>query len=202
MPRRAPWNPTGWYHVGSRGCYGQPLFRSDDEHELFLTLVGRATSRYAIKTLAWTLMVNHHHFVVRLTKGGLSECMREVHGRYSRRIHAVYGQTRAGHLVRHAFFARELATEAEVLVACRYVDLNTPMAVGGLPSDARWCGYRATIGLGAPRSFHEPAELLKIASPHTHAARAAYRFFVEAGLDPSGRGSSPNQRYGSRTAHA
>ena len=31
---------------------------------------------------------NHHHFVVELTRGGPSEGMRELHGGYSRRIHA------------------------------------------------------------------------------------------------------------------
>src|SRR5690349_21469091 len=112
------------YHVGSRGTYGRPLFRTRGEHELFLELYGKVARKYGWRTLAWALMKNHHHFVIELTKGGLSEGMRELHGGYSRRIHAAYGQTRKGHLFRHAFFARLLVDDRDVVGTCAYVDLN------------------------------------------------------------------------------
>lgn len=144
-------------------------------------------------------MVNHHHFVLRLTDGGLSDCLREVHGRYSRRIHEIYDKTGTGHLVRHGFFARELKSDAEILVVCRYVDLNVSAALGVLPSEAKWCGYRATVGLEKPQPFHEPDELLRIISPRRDAAQFAYRHFVTAGLGSLGRVPSPNQGYESRT---
>src|SRR5436305_7080834 len=102
MPRRAPIDPQGYCHIGSRGSYGRPLFRNANEHELFLALYTRAAKKFGWKTLTWTLLHNHHHFVVRLTEGGLSEGMRDLHGRYSRRINALDGETGKGHLVRHA----------------------------------------------------------------------------------------------------
>ncbi len=33
----------------------------------------RTARKYGWETPSWALMENHHHFVVRLTKGGLSE---------------------------------------------------------------------------------------------------------------------------------
>ncbi len=128
VPRRPPINPTGYYHVSSRGCYGRTLFDTHAQHEVFLRMYMRSARKYGWETPSWALMENHHHFVIRLTGGGLSEGMRELHGGYSRWIHALYGQTRQGHLFRHAFFARELSTEADVLVACCYVDLNASAA--------------------------------------------------------------------------
>ena len=199
MPRRPPIDPQGYYHVGSRGNYGRTLFRSPAEHELFLTLYARAARKYEWKTLAWTLMVNHYHFIVKLTQGGLSDGMRETNGQFSRRINAVDGMTGKGHLVRHAFFARELENDGDVLVAARYVDLNEPEALGILPEMSRWGGYRATVGLEPPRPFHDPTELLGIIHRQPEAARRAYRRFVHDGLAQNGQDPSPNQGYESRT---
>jgi REP-associated tyrosine transposase len=198
MPRRPPFDPEGYYHVGSRGSYGQLLFRSDDQHELFLMLYGRTAKKYEWETLAWVLMPNHHHFVLRLTKGGLSEGMREIHGTFSRRIHEIYGMTGQGHLVRHGFFARQLHTEGDVLVACRYVDLNVTAATSAAPELTRWGGYRAAIGMEHPRSFHAPAALLALISNSPAKGRDAYRAFVEDRPVLASQVSSPNDGLTSR----
>jgi putative transposase len=198
MPRRAPVDPQGYYHVGSRGSYGQALFRNDFEHELFLRLYARTAVKYEWKTLSWALVWNHHHFAIRLTKGGLSEGMRELNGGFSRRIHAKYGMTTQGHLVRHAFFARRLQSEGEILVACRYVDLNVPLATGRDPEDTRWGGYRATVGFEYPREFHEPGDLLDLVSRSPNAAQRAYRRFVHEGLALQRYDPSPNERFDAR----
>jgi REP element-mobilizing transposase RayT len=192
MPPRPPIDPQGIYHVSSRGSYGQPLFRTPDQYELFLMLYARAAKKYDWKTLEWVLMLNHHHFLIELTEGGLSQGMREVHGSFSRRIHAIYGLTGQGHLVRHGFFARQLKSDGEVLVAARYVDLNATGATGERPERAAWSGYAATIGLAHPRPFHQPSELLKLVSAKPSNAQAAYRSFVEEGLVGTSHGPSPN----------
>ncbi len=193
MPRRPPINPTGYYHVSSRGCYGRTLFDTPAQHEVFLRMYMRTARKHRWETPSWALMENHHHFVIRLTEGGLSEGMRELHGGYSRWIHALYGQTRQGHLFRHAFFARELTTDADVLVACCYVDLNASAArLARNPEETIWCGYRATIGLDHPRPFHRPSALLELISPRPTAARAAYRQLVHERLVYRDQGQSPN----------
>jgi REP element-mobilizing transposase RayT len=193
MPPRAPINPQGYYHVSSRGCYGRTLFADDLQHERFLTMYGRTSLKYHWDTLSWALVDNHHHFVVRLNEGGLSEGLRELHGGYSRWIHLLYGQTRQGHLFRHAFFARELKTEGAVLVACSYVDLNlTAPRPGATPDRSRWCGYRATIGLEHPRPFHAPSVLLEIIDRRPTTAQLTYRELVENGLALRGHDPSPN----------
>jgi REP element-mobilizing transposase RayT len=195
VPPRKPIDPEGYYHIGSRGNYGQLLFRADYQCELFLELYARSSRKYDWETLEYVLMPNHHHFVIRLTKGGLSEGMRELHGGFSRRIHAIYGMTGQGHLVRHGFFARQLHTDGEVLVACRYVDRNVTTATGAAPEMAGWSGYRATIGLEHPRPFHSPSALLSLVSNSPAKARTAYRAFVEDGLVLDGHVPSPNDGY-------
>ena len=197
MPPRPPINPQGWYHVGSRGCYGRTLFSTPDQHELFLTSYGRVARKYGWETPAWALVKNHHHFVIKLTDGGLSEGMRELHGGFSRWIHEHYGETRQGHLFRHGFFRRELETEGAVVVACVYVDLNTvsPRSLDP-PERPSWCGYRATLGLEKPRPFHQPAILLDLVARERDTARTTYQRLVHETLvlrrqDPSSNDGVP-----------
>lgn len=121
-------------------------------------------------------MKNHHHFVIELTQGGLSEGMRELHGGYSRRIHAAYGQTRKGHLFRHSFFARLLVDERAVVSACAYVDLNpgkNRLRPG--PRKGDWCSYAATLGLEKPRPFHRTERLLRLLDTDSSRSRVEYR---------------------------
>lgn len=176
MPRRQPIDPEGLYHVGSRGSYGQALFADALEHEMFLRMYGRVSSKYRWETLAWALMKNHFHFVVRLADGGLSEGMRELNGGFSRWRNEIYGLTRKGHLVRHAFFARPLIDEADAVGTCAYVDLN-PIAHRGSFTARRsdWSGLLATLGRVHPRPFHRPAALLELLDERPEAARRKYR---------------------------
>jgi REP element-mobilizing transposase RayT len=199
MPRRLPLDPHGWYHVGTRGCYGRTLFHDAVEYELFLDRYGRVAKKYGWDTVDWVQMRNHHHFVVRLNDGGLSEGMRELHGWYSRTVHSRHGLTGQGHLVRHAFFARLITSESDALATCRYVSLNYARATGEPPHATPWGGYPAIIGLRHPRPFHTPSILLGLISTSPPAAQRTYRAFVLSGLDQDRQVPSPNDGVNSST---
>ena len=200
VPRRKPIDPEGIYHVSSRGCYGQTLFGDVGQHELFLFLYGRVAGEHRWDTLSWALMLNHHHFVIRLTEGGLSEGMRELHGIYSRRIHETYGLTRQGHLFRHAFFARRLTSDHDVVATCSYVDLNpSRKRPSSAPAPGDWCSYAATLGLVHPRPFHSPSALLELIDPTPRIARQRYSAIVEARHAAGRQDPSPNHVIESRT---
>jgi hypothetical protein len=140
----------------------------------------RVARKYRWATLAWALMLNHHHFVVRLTEGGLSEGLRELHGGYSRWIHALYGQTREGHLFRHAFFGRRIDDDGDLIGTCAYVDLNPSIhRESPDPLAIDWCGYAATIGRAHPRKFHAPSLVLELFDDRPVVAQRQYRRHVE-----------------------
>ena len=182
MPRRAPIDPEGYYHVSSRGSFGHPLFTTPEEHELYLALYDRTARKLGWITLAWALLWNHQHFLIKLTAGGLSEGMRVVNHTFSRRMNALAGRTGSGHLVRHGFHAGLLETESHLQATCRYIELNAAKARHVLPEDWPWCGYRAAVGLEHPRPFHHVPQLLELFGPSPNIARRTYRRFVEDGL--------------------
>jgi putative transposase len=138
-------------------------------------------------TLAWTLIWNHHHFLIKLSDDGLSEGMRRINHGFSRRINAAYGRTGTGHLVRHSFFAAEITSEAYLLTALRYIELNAVEA--GLcerPEDWSWCGYAATMGMAKPRPFHNTGAVLRMFGRRVEEARNRYARFVLGPLPGNG----------------
>ena len=79
--------------------------------------------------LDWALVQNHHHFVIQLTEGGLSEGMRELHGGYSRWMHMRLRANGHGPLVpTRVLRARARRPKRALLVAAAYVDLNPARA--------------------------------------------------------------------------
>lgn len=198
MPRRPPLNPQGYFHIGTRGVYGQTIFRDSSERELFLELYARTAQKYGWKTLTWALKRNHHHFAIKLSDGGLSAGLRELHGGYSRRMHAKYGLTGQGHLVKHGFFAREGQTLDDVMDICRYVDMNGYLP-WRKPERARWewCGHLALMGWSRPRPFHDPQALLSLIDPDESTARQRYRAHVDEAIVERAKGPKP-PRFGRR----
>lgn len=153
----------------------------------------RVARKYRWATIAWALMKNHHHLVIRLTEGGLSDGMRELHGGYSRWIHEMYDQTRKGHLFRHAFFARAIEDEADLLMTCTYVDLNPSInRASAAPLETDWCGYGATIGLAHPRGFHTPSLLLELFGDRPADAQRRYQRHVDGEHARRSPDPSPN----------
>jgi REP-associated tyrosine transposase len=199
MPRRGPIDPQGVYHISTRGNFGEPLFRNADQYALYLKLYAASAQEFGWITLDWTLLWNHHHVLIRLTEGGLSEGMRKVNHSFSRRMNAMYGRTNEGHLVRHCFYAGEIENEEHLFAACRYIDLNPVHARQCTdPAGWRWGGYRALIARDYALPFHDVSQLLSMFGRTPAAARRAYRRHVLAGLDPTGPDPFPGNGYEAR----
>jgi putative transposase len=177
--RERPFEPGGYYHVGSRGNLGRPLFENESHHELYLRAYARVALKYEWTTLDWCLLWNHTHFLVRLRDYGLSRGLRELNCWFARRLNLINGQTGQGHVFRHRFNAVHLASDGHLLEVCRYIPLNPPRADQcPRPEDWRWSGYRATLGIEHPRPFHSVAELLRLFGDTPGVARRRYREFV------------------------
>ena len=66
MPRRnIVFEKGGHYHVYNRGAGRGPLFFSPANYEYCLRLVKRYRRQYGAAILAYCLMPNHYHFLLR-----------------------------------------------------------------------------------------------------------------------------------------
>ncbi len=143
--------PGAVYHVTSRGDRQELIFRSDGDRQLLLDVVDQAMARLDAEVLAFCLMGNHYHFVLRTRQPNLSRLMRHVNGQYTQAYNRRHDL--CGHLFQGRFHAILIDSDAYLIEVCRYVELNPVRAkLVDEPSQWHWSSYRAHIGmeLGRP----------------------------------------------------
>ncbi|MFQ5419579.1 MAG: transposase, partial [Anaerolineae bacterium] len=66
MPRRKNKFTTGhYYHIYNRGANRERIFFSKDNYLYFLKLLKKYSRKYQIAIIAYCLMPNHYHFLLR-----------------------------------------------------------------------------------------------------------------------------------------
>lgn len=174
--------PGATYHVASRGSCRQTIFYDDTDRSEFLWRLDRVQRRHNWICLAYCLMTNHFHLVVKIPDGGLSAGMHQLLTGYSRQTNRRHG--RSDHLFRQHFRSLAIERDEHLLEACRYVVLNPVRAA--LCDDAGewwWSSYRACAGLSHGPSFLAVSEVLALFGPEPRAAQASYREFVASARD-------------------
>jgi len=177
-PKR-DWVDDGIYHVFSRGSNKQAIFFRDDDRIDLLQCLGRVLQRHNIECLAYVLMPNHCHYLLRLVNGGLSAAMRELNGRYALRFNRRHGLT--AHVFQNRFGAVLQESSEQLVWTARYVVAN-PVAAGLCrhPQEWLWSSYRATAGLDACPSFLSHSTLLSYFSDVPQRAVEVYMELMSA----------------------
>jgi REP element-mobilizing transposase RayT len=137
--------PDAIYHATSRGDRQERIFVDDDDRRRFLQVLDQATQRFDAEVIAFCLMGNHYHLVLRTRQANLSRLMRHINGEYTQafnRRHEV-----RGHLFQGRFHAILVDSDSYLMELCRYVELN-PVRAGlvGHVEDWAWSSYRAHVG--------------------------------------------------------
>lgn len=139
MPRFARPIPGGLCaHVVTRGNARAIVFHSDDDYASFIQLMRDAQGRHPVDILAWCLMPNHVHLVVRPREdGGLSRWMHWLLTTHVQRHRARYKTT--GRIWQGRYKSFPIQADGYLLAVLRYVERNPVRA--GLVSQAvlwRW----------------------------------------------------------------
>jgi REP element-mobilizing transposase RayT len=74
--------PGAVYHVTSRGYERKNIFRDDMDRNMLLKTIGEVKNRYDFKILAFVLMNNHYHFVLKTEKPNLPVIMQHLNTSY------------------------------------------------------------------------------------------------------------------------
>lgn len=153
------------YHVFNRGVDQRLVFQDEADYELFLyylyiylTPLEKVLRRYhglpirlfrknlsdKVDLLAYCLMPNHYHFLVRAKeKDGISQFMKQLSNAYTHYFNEKY--KRSGVLFEGSFKAVHVLTNELVLHISRYIHLNP--VVAGLSTDPeyKWSSYSEYI---------------------------------------------------------
>lgn len=128
MPRkRRQIAASGYYHVILRGCGKRILFETDSDRRYFLSLLERYGEKYELKYLAWCLMDNHVHLLLKDEKQALSRAMHDIAFVFAQHFNAMTDSV--GSVFQRPFSSFPVENERNLLRVMRYIH-NNPLRAG------------------------------------------------------------------------
>lgn len=107
----------------NRGNGRSTVFRKDSDYAAFLKLIVQSSERLAMPLLAYCLMPNHFHLVLRPREDGeLSRWMQWLMTSHVRRYHRHYQGS--GHVWQGRFRSFPIQKDEHLLAVVRYVEMN------------------------------------------------------------------------------
>ena len=183
MPRYARlYYPGGTFHIVSRCLNRDFLIEGVDDREKYLQLLGTTLSRCDATLLAWCLMSNHIHLVVRAGDDPLEKLVKPLHTGYAGWKNKQIG--RLGPVFAGRFKSPLVDEEAYLLELVRYVH-NNPVRAGLVASaeQSRWSSHRAYLGLDPVPAWLNVGEILSRFSAKPDESRQGFADFVADGVD-------------------
>ncbi len=181
---------NAYYHVTCRGNSGQEIFSNDADRSAFLDLLERSSDIYQTEILAYVLMSNHFHLLIKTPLGNLQEFMRHFNISYTSYYN--WKHDRTGHLYQGRYKSFLVDADNYLQEVSRYIHLN-PIRVklkAGMTLDGkrkalrdyRWSSYGGYISQGGRRSFLKVKEVLAYFGGDTAKGRRRYEDFVMEGI--------------------
>ena len=192
---------NAYYHVTCRGNSGQEIFSDDADRSKFLDLLERSSDIYQTKILAYVLMSNHFHLLIKTPLSNLQEFMRHFNISYTSYYN--WKHNRRGHLYQGRYKSFLVDGDQYLQEVSRYIHLN-PIRLR-LKSrmtleegkrylrNYRWSSYGGFLSQGGRRGYLRVEEVLGYFGGDTAKGRRKYEAFVMEGIggevaDPLERG--------------
>ena len=139
MPRRRRhFPPNAVLHVVNRGVERRQLFATPKDYGRFLRLLDVALADNPVRLVAYALMPNHWHLVLRAPDpNDLSQFMHRLTWRHAAVFRKATQSTGLGHVYQGRYRAHLIDTERRYLVAVRYVEAN-PLRAGLVERAEEW----------------------------------------------------------------
>ena len=137
MPyRKTKFIKGNYYHIFNRGAGRQPIFHKGSDYIHLLGLMKKIAAECAVTIIAYCLMPNHYHWLVR--QDGETPAQKlptRVFGSYVQSFNHWY--KRSGTLFEGPFEAIPVGTDSYLHHLCRYIHANPVMATIAM-SPALW----------------------------------------------------------------
>ena len=168
-------------HVMSRGNDKQHIFLGDADFTHFLELLASLLERFDVQCLAYCLMWNHTHLLLRPREQPLSRLMQHLNSAYCQNFNRRHG--RVGHVLQGRFKSLWVEEDLYFLRVLRHIVRN-PVATRYVndPAAWTWSSHRATAGFEPAPAWLDVRAVWNVFD-HTGAASAAQQFRVFAAAD-------------------
>jgi len=137
---------TGIYHVVLRGINKQTVFEDAEDNEIFLLTLDQNKQKSEYKLLAYCLMGNHVHLLMKTEDESLGQCFRRIGASYVYWYNMKY--YRVGHLFQDRYKSEAVETDDYLKAVIRYIHWN-PIKAGIVKrlEDYPWSSYQEYLGL-------------------------------------------------------
>jgi putative transposase len=168
------------YHIYNRGNHREHIFRDNDDRRYFLAKLDEFTERDSLQVLAYCLMDNHFHLLLRQDGDvPVTRTMHSLLAGYVKRTNYKYGLV--GRLFQGPYQARFVRDSQHLAIVSRYIHRN-PLNFTDIRT-YRWSSYRQYVG--SRSGIANPLPVLNLFD-----GDYSYGTFVESGLTP---GVIPNR---------
>ena len=142
--------PGALYHVVNRSAERRQIFHEPADYAAFLALIISACRQHALEVLAYCLMPNHWHLVLRpLQETALSAYMQWLTARHVSLYRRLKGTVGYGHFYQARFRSSLIENEAYFWNAFVYVEANAQRAnLVPRAEDWRWSSLNERNGDG------------------------------------------------------
>ncbi len=184
MPRQPRLDAAGaLHHVMGRGIEKTKIFRLDSDREDFLARLAGLCRDGHIAVLAWALMPNHFHLLIRTGRQAIHKSMKKLLTGYV--VNFNRRHNRYGHLFQNRYKSILCEEDPYLLELTRYIHLNPLRAgvVSNLEELNRytWTGHSGILGI-VKRDWQDANTVLNYFGERKKQARRLYQGFVAGGI--------------------
>lgn len=197
MPRKPRQkSPSGIQHIMVRGVGKMDIFPYDSDKLVYLDYIGIIKEDMNFELLAYCLMSNHAHLLIKDDADSLSLAMKRIGICYAQYFNK--SNQRSGHVFQDRFRSQIIENPRQCIVCARYIH-NNPVKAGivSKPEHYPWSSYNAYLFPSKSKLINpelilgehgkDPQAARKGLIEFTHAMDSEnYSFSApEAGLSPS-----------------
>lgn len=189
MPRKSRIDAPGTlHHIITRGIERRDIFKDDHDRDNFINRLGGILEETETRCLAWALMSNHFHLLLKTGKDPIATVMRRVLTGYA--VSYNRRHCRSGHLFQNRYKSILCQEDAYLLELVRYIHLNPIRAgiVTGLEDLDHYVftGHSALMGK-VRREWQDTGSVLGLYGEKVCTARGRYRTFILEGISQGKR---------------
>jgi putative transposase len=123
LPRRKRnWHPHAYYHVSMRGNNRQNIFQTEEDITELMRILEYGAAKDHFTMLAFCIMSNHYHFLIRSEYIDLAKVMARINRRYSDYYSKRYSHV--GRIYEKRYFSKQANGPNAILAISSYIHRN------------------------------------------------------------------------------
>ena len=135
---------NAYYHAYNRGLKMKTTFYSKGDYLSFIELITTQSEIFDIEILAFCLMPNHYHFLIKQKeKGEMGKFFQNLNSKYARRFNEKYREK--GQMWEGTYCANIIKTRNEIENIIHYIHQN-PIDIVGNTKDYPYSSYADYLG--------------------------------------------------------